>query len=220
MIGFALALLAAEPADAAAPVAVANVEAAANAEAPVGKVGSNAINVDVGVDFAAAGRLPMVSTRVGGGLQWALGDRAVANFGVVVGYSYAAGESSVVDASFGSDPNAFVMAHRIPLRLGASFAFAPMPDAGPLWLALTATAGGDVVLATSHSFGRTVHSTALAPGASVGARFLWNVTPGVGLGLTGELDVARVGPTVLAPGLDPDVGAVRLAVVSQFSFGG
>ncbi len=176
-----------------------------------------AVELNVAVDLLTDGRLPMPSARLIVGPQFAFGDNVDAAVGFATGYSYAAGEGAVTD--LGTDANAFLMAHRIPLRAAGRLSLHAGGDAPPVSLGLTLSAGADVVIATSHSFGQNRSTTSLAPGASAGARVVWQLSPLFGLGVVGEVDSAVLDDALVAPGISVDVGAVRVGLVSFFSFG-
>lgn len=200
-----------EPApEAATAASTAPPPATADALPPV------AAELNVAVDLLADGRLPLPSTRLIIGPQFAFSDTVEAAVGVATGYSYAAGEGAVTARAV--DDDAFLMAHRVPLRAAARLSLHGR-DGPPVSLGLTLSAGADIVFATSHSFGQTSSTTTLAPGASAGARVVWQLSPLFGVGVVGEVDSAIIDDNAVTPGVSTDVGAVRVGLVTFFSFG-
>jgi hypothetical protein len=174
------------------------------------------VALQLGLDVPGAPRLPMASTRVDVAMQLSLPSQAFASVGARTGYSYVAGDVSVVDPVLGVDEHALLMAHRVPVRLVGR---AGLRGDDGLAVGVLASGGADVALVQAQSFGRVAQTTSFVPGGSVGAFVTRNFGDTMQLGVVGEWDSATVDLAAAAPGLSGDLSALRLALDLHFNFG-
>lgn len=174
------------------------------------------VALQLGLDVPGAPRLPMASTRVDVGLQFALPGSTFAGVGVRTGYSYIAGDLAVVDPVLGTDEHALLMAHRVPVRLVGR---AGLRADDALAVGLVASGGVDVALVQAQSFGRVAAPTSFVPGASVGAFVTRAFGETMDIGVSGEWDTATVDLAASTPGLSGDLSSLRLALDLHFNFG-
>jgi hypothetical protein len=211
-----------EPAPAAVESAVESaVEAAVEAAPPAGPP-TWAVGLELGLDVPTAQRLPMASTRLDVLARLATIDAFQAHAGLRLGYSYAAGKGAVVDDTLGQDPAAFVMAHRVPLRVEGRLALrAPhLAGLGTSAVGVVGSAGADMLSLQARAFGRTGSVTNVTPGFSVGGFCETAVSDRVSVGLLGEWDSATFDLASTTPGVSGDFSAARVALTFSFALGG
>jgi hypothetical protein len=172
--------------------------------------------LQIGLDVPGAPRLPMASTRLDLGLQFALPASTFGSVGLRTGYSYVAGDIAVVDPVLGVDEHALLMAHRVPVRLVGR---AGLRGDNALAIGLVASGGVDVAFVQAQSFGRVASTSSLVPGASVGAFVTRAFGDAMDIGLSGEWDTAAVDLAASTPGLSGDLAALRLTLDLHFIFG-
>ncbi len=177
-------------------------------------------SLDTALDVSTAGQLPMASTRMQLSFFMPLLQKLQAGFGLRAGYSLHSFKGAVYDAALGSDANAILALHAIPVMAVASLGY----SSGEALIfgkaarsSLYAGLGSDVFFGQAQAFGRSVQLLQAQPAWMLGAALAIQHSPGLNYGLFAEWQHSQISAADL-PGISTDMSMMRVGLRVAFAF--